>query len=236
MDAPLTPKLTSDLLRAYSDAALENAGELLAEASLLLEHGHMARAYFLAVLCIEEAGKALQAFEAQNRNLSNPAVCTKIKAGLGNHAQKINYALNMWAMNGADPRADIKVALDLIIDLKRGREPAMYSDLRADPDRVQVPREVVRPEAAADCVRLAEHSLTYARRHVIEKTPTKFTSDHDRIFTMKSGKFQELMNTEDFWWYWLSRRETGHSDFAEAVVRYQREHIETGKPFRTTSS
>ena len=72
MGSPHTPKMTADLLRAYSEAALRNADELLVEASLLRDHGHMARAYFLAVACIEEAGKALHAFDAQNRNLSDP--------------------------------------------------------------------------------------------------------------------------------------------------------------------
>ena len=97
-----TPKLTPALLRDYSTAALNNAGELLEEASLLQKAGHMARAYFLAVACIEETGKALQAFDAQNRNMSDPAVCTKLKAGMEQHAQKINYALSLWALNSAD--------------------------------------------------------------------------------------------------------------------------------------
>ena len=73
------PNLTATLLLSYSEAALRNADELLSEASLLRDHDHMARAYFLAVACIEEAGKALLAFDAQNRNLSDPAVCTKLK-------------------------------------------------------------------------------------------------------------------------------------------------------------
>jgi AbiV family abortive infection protein len=89
------PKLTTALLRSYSEAALCNADELLVEASLLRDHGHEARAYFLAVACIEEAGKALLAFDAQNRNLSDPAVCTRLKAAMESHAQKINYALSM---------------------------------------------------------------------------------------------------------------------------------------------
>ncbi len=232
MDEPYPPKLTADLLRAYSEAALRNADELLVEASLLRDHDHMARAYFLAVSCIEEAGKALQAFDAQNRNLSDPAVCTKLKTGLENHAQKINYALGRWALASSDPRAALKVALDLIMHLKRGREPSMYSDLRANPDSARTPREIVRPDAARDCVRLAESCLAQAHRHVRELTPTNFTPAQDRLFTMKSAKFQGMLNTEDFWRYFLSRMEAGHQDIAEAVTQYERDHIKTGKPFR----
>ena len=129
MRSTITSKLTAELLDAYSKAALSNAEELLKEASLLRDHDHMARAYFLAVSSIEEAGKALLAFEGQHRNLSDPAVCTRLVAGLKNHTQKINYALSMWALNGSDPRGDLQVALDLIGQLGRGRESSMYSEI-----------------------------------------------------------------------------------------------------------
>ena len=190
----------------------------------------MARAYFLAVSSIEEAGKALLAFEGQHRNLSDPAVCTRLVAGLKNHTQKINYALSMWALNGSDPRGDLQVALDLIGQLGRGRESSMYSGLLAEPDRAQLPREIVRTEAAQDCVRLAEHCLSYALRHLREKTPAEFTAVQDRLFTMKSAKFQDVLNREDFWWYFIERMESGYQDLAEAVFAYERDHIKTAKP------
>lgn len=224
--------MAAELLRSYSEAALRNADELLVEASLLCNHGHMARAYFLAVACIEEAGKGLQAFDAQNRNLSDPAVCTKLKAGMERHSQKINYALSTWALSSSDPHGALKVAVDLIIHLKHGREPSMYSDLRTDPNRVQTPREVVRAGAARNCVRLAEKCLAHAHRHVSEKAPFMFTSAQDKLFTMKSAKFQEMLNTEDFWWYFISRMEAGQQDIAEAVLGYERDHTKAGVPFR----
>lgn len=230
-----TPKLTPALLRAYSAAALQNASELLEEASLLRDNGHMARAYFLSVACIEETGKALQAFDAQNRNLSDPAVCTRLKAGMENHAQKINYALGSWAISSADQRQALEVALDLILHLKRGREPSMYSDLRTDPVRVESPSKVVRAQAARDCVRLAKDCLAFGQRHVSEKTPPDVTSAWDKVFTMKSVKFREMLSTEDFWWYFISRMEAGHKDLAEAVIAYERDHINTGVQFRPSN-
>ncbi len=113
MASPHTPKMTGELLRSYSEAALRNAAELLVEASLLRDNGHCARAYFLAVACVEEAGKALLAFDAQNRNLSDPAVRTKLKAIMESHGHKINYVLCIWAMGNPDPQKAMKVALDL---------------------------------------------------------------------------------------------------------------------------
>ena len=52
-------RFTVELLREYSVASLNNAEELIEEASLLYERNHIARAYFLAVASIEEIGKAL---------------------------------------------------------------------------------------------------------------------------------------------------------------------------------
>ncbi len=147
---------------------------------------------------------------AQNRNLSDPAVCTKLKAGMESHAQKINYALGAWALTSADQEKALKVALDLILHLKRGREPSMYSDLRVDPDRAEIPREIVRAAAARDCVRLANDCLAHARQHISEKAPPNVTQAQDKLFTMKSSKFQQMLNTEDFWWYFIRawKRET----------------------------
>ena len=233
MSSTHMPKLTATLLRSYSEAALCNADELLVEASLLYEHGHNARAYFLAVSCIEEAGKALLAFDAQNRNLSDPAVCTRLKADMESHGRKINYALGSWALSSPDQRAALKMALDLIFHLKNGREPSMYCDLRKDPDRVQTPQRVVRVKTARDCVSLARKTLIHSRRYLSENPPPMFTISQDRLFTMKFRKFQEMLQIEDFWWYYISRIEAGEQDIAEAVLGYQRDHIKTGMPFRT---
>ena len=67
-------RFSVELLREYCGAAIQNAGELIEEASLLSVNGHAARAYFLAVASIEETGKALHALDAQGRNLGDSAV------------------------------------------------------------------------------------------------------------------------------------------------------------------
>jgi AbiV family abortive infection protein len=232
MGSPHLPKLNAKLLTLYSEAALRNADELLKEAVLLRDHKHFARAYFLAVACVEEAGKALLAFDAQNRNLSDPAVCTKLKKSMESHGEKINYALMTWALSGPEQRTALTTALDLIVHVKHGREPSMYSDLRTSPNRVQTPQDVVRESAARDCVKLAANCLAYAHRHVVEKAPSIFTAGQHRVYTMKFAKFQEFLNTEDFWWYYISRIDAGQHDIAEAVLGYEREHINSGTAFR----
>jgi AbiV family abortive infection protein len=165
----------------------------------------MARAYFLAVASIEETGKGLQAFDAQKRNLSDPAVTAKLKVGMGKHAQKINYAFSAWIESSQNAREAIETAIDLMTHLRRGREPSMYSELRTDPDRAQLPRDIVRAEAARDCVSLARDCVAHAISRITDKDPPPVTRAQDRLFTMKSAQFQKILNTADFWWYYLSR-------------------------------
>jgi AbiV family abortive infection protein len=224
-------KLTPELLRLYQDGALQNATELCAEASLLLAHGHRARAYFLAVSTIEETGKALFIFDSQNRKLADPAVATRLKTNIENHSQKITYALALWAMSSSDQRKAILVAVDLISDLKRGREPSLYSDVGTGPDRILLPQDVVRETAARDSVRLATDCLTHARDHIKTKQPRPISRADDKLFTMKNSSVQKIFQTEDFWWYFLSRMEVGDRDTAQAVVHYDKNYLQKGMLF-----
>ncbi len=108
----------------------------------------------------------------------------------------------------------------------------MYTDLRANPDCVQMPRKVVRENAARDAIKLAKDALDYAHRHIIEQKPSNFTRNQDRLFTMKSSKLQELLSLEDFWRYYGVRMGAGQQDFAEAILSYERDHVQSGTTFR----
>jgi AbiV family abortive infection protein len=224
--------LTSELLQAYCEAALDNAAKLHAEASLLLAHGHHARAYFLAVASMEEVGKALMAFDGQNRKLDNPAVVSKLRSGMEDHSQKITYAFMPMILASTEQRQAIEVAVDLMINLKRGREPSMYSDLRSDPHRAQRPRDVAREKAAQDCARLAGNCLAHAVSHVRETQPQQITRAMDALFTMRDNHVKKVLNAEDFWWYYIARREAGNLDWAEAIVGYDKDHVQRGTLFK----
>ncbi|MEO5954540.1 MAG: AbiV family abortive infection protein [Nitrospiraceae bacterium] len=123
-------RFTVELLREYSAAALQNAAELLEEASLLHENGRAARAYFLAVASIEETGKALQAFDAQGRNLADSAVTAKLRRSMEDHLQKIAAAFTAMLLASQDIPKAVMPAVELMIHLKHGREPSMYTDIR----------------------------------------------------------------------------------------------------------
>lgn len=225
-------RFTVDLLCEYSAAALQNACKLLEEASLLYANGHAARAYFLAVASIEETGKALQAFDAQGRNLGDSGVTAKLRRAMEDHSQKITAAFTAMLLASSNVRDAVMPALDLMIHLKRGREPSMYTDIRYESSKVQAPAAMVRDVAAKDCVRLAGDCLTHARKHIAEKKPETRSRAEDQLFAMKSGQFQKIANTEGFWWYYISQLKSGKRDFAAAVVEYQREFVLKGKTFK----
>jgi AbiV family abortive infection protein len=181
-------KFTVELLKNYSTAALQNAAELLEEATLLSENGHAARTYFLAVASIEETGKALQAFDAQGRNLADSAVTARLRRSMEDHSQKITSAFTAILLSSPDVRKAVMPIVEVMIHLKRGREPSMYTDIRYSKSTVQMPSAMVRDVAAKDCIRLARDCLRHACKHIAEKTPEVRSGDDDQLFAMKSGQ------------------------------------------------
>lgn len=224
--------LTAALLRDYSKAALENAQALLDEAAVLLRHGHRARTYFLAVASIEETGKAFLAFDGRGRNLSDPAVETKLRRSLESHPSKINAAFAAWLMASPNVRDSVMPAIDLIIALTHGREPSMYTDIDPVTGQIQRPSNVIRDVAAKDSVRLAAKCLGYAKVHIDKDAPTSRTQAEDQLFSMKSAHLQQILNTEDFWWFYIAEMQSGKVDFAASVGAYRRDYALKDRRFR----
>jgi AbiV family abortive infection protein len=225
--------LTPEILRAYADAAIRNGAALIEEASLLEKHGHRARAYFLAIAAIEEIGKALLAFDAQARNLKDPAVVTKLRFSMTDHESKIRFAFTGFLV--ADPRKNVRPAIELMIALQRGREPAMYTDLRTDL-AIHDPASAVRDVAAQDCIRLASDCFRSAQRYMTETVPERRTIAQDQLYSMRSSHIKEIMEREDFWWYYIGRMESGEKDFSEAVLRFRKDFLLKGRRYRRPES
>ena len=234
---PKTPYLSADVLQAYCDGALRNAAELTEEATLLCKSRHFARAYFLAVASIEETGKAAMAFDARGRDLTSKAVFDRLIQSFANHSEKITSAFAPWFAAHPDKVREMAVPLaNLMVALKNGREPSMYSEIRSDNHQIQLPSAVVRPKVAEDCVRLAADCLATATAHVAEKSPTKFTAVQDRLFALKPSKYQRTVKSEDFWWFYLAELEGGRSDLAAAVISYRERFEARGVKFRSGAS
>ena len=199
---------------------------------MLYQNTHFARAYFLAVAAIEETGKAFLAFDGRGRKLTDTAISKKLKQSMEDHSTKITWAFAPWLIASPDQREIVTSLMNLMIHLKRGREPSMYTDIRPDSGQIQIPAEVVREKAARDCIRLANDCFSHTQRHIADKSPHPRTRADDQLFAMKKGQLQRIANTGDFWEYYLARFELGKPDFAEAVVGYNETYIKSHRLFK----
>ena len=228
---------SADALRQYSHAALANAAELAEEAALLATHSHFARAYFLAVACIEETGKAVLLFEACGRNLKDPAVFSRLIRAWSDHGEKITSAFVPWFFTDAATVRTIALPLaDLMTALQNGREPAMYSDIRSDNHQPQLPSQVVREVAARNCIELAEKCLAFARHHLETRTPTQYTREQDQLFSLPRTQYHRIMSNPDFWWFYLEEVEAGRADLSKAIVEYRQRYESLGKKFQASGA
>lgn len=227
--------LTSDLLRQYRDAALTNASALLEEAALLVAHGYHARAYFLSASSIEEAGKAVQAFEGLGRNLKDPAVVQRLKLQFEDHSQKVTFAFSPWLRATPNLREEVMDFVKTMVDLKFGREASMYTDINAESAIVTTPQMQVGQKTAVNCLRLAGTVLSHVRPYAQKDQPKATTRIQDAFFALKPAIFQKMTNTADFWEYYISRMEQGNMALEAAVIEYNQLYFSQGKAFNSTS-
>lgn len=224
--------LTVDLLAAYRDAAFANAESLAAEAALLLAAGHHARSYFLAVSSIEETGKAVQAADGMRRNLTDPAVRTRLQIQFENHSNKITSAFVPWMAGSTDLRSEAAAFAEIAMHVKNGREPSMYTDFSADGLRVVSPASVVRAVAAESCIRLCRDLLGRAREYIHSGQISPSTRAEDRFFALNQKTFLKMANTADFWEYYIDRIKGGNNALAPAAVSYHDKYLSKGLPYR----
>lgn len=223
--------VTEEFLVRYQNASLNNSRSLLEEATLLFEHRHNARAYFLACAAIEETGKAFQAFLARGRNLNNPAVQTKVKQSFEDHKSKIIMGISSLARGVVLDADKVKYLIDLSIHLSNGREKSMYVDA-GEGNTITIPNELVKKEVALDALRLASDCLKAAAQYVKSSQPGKFQAHHDKGFVLSGEKFQKIMSSKDFWAYFIHLiRSDKTTDIEYAVVKYHDEYYSKRKKF-----
>ena len=228
--------LTFDLISEYRDSALVNAQALLEEAALLLAHGHYARTYFLSASSIEEAGKAVQAFEGLGKNLKDPAVTQRLKLQFEDHSQKVTSAFSPWLQATPKLREEVMDFVNTMVDLKFGREASMYTDISSEKAIVTTPQMQVGEKTATHCLRLAGAVLSHVMPYAQQAQPKKTTRGQDAFFALKPSVFQKMANTGDFWEYYISRMEQGNMALEAAVTEYNRSYFSQGKNWNTASS
>jgi AbiV family abortive infection protein len=229
MENPNYYKLTIDLLNGLAKAAIANAGELIEEAKVLYAANHFARAYFLAVASIEETGKSQIAFDGQGRKIEDTSIAAKIKKHLEDHSAKITSAFVPWMNDAKDIRSEVMNAVELMVMLKNGREPSMYTDIHLDGKGIHLPSEKVRPVAARDCIRLAMKCFDTAQKKMGSGIPPKQTTrNQDLLYSMKSKEYEAILKTEDYWWYALDLMEKKRFVFEDAILEYKAVYMEKG--------
>jgi AbiV family abortive infection protein len=229
-------ELTEVLLHQYRDAALINAQALFEEAALLLAHGHFARAYFLSVSCVEEAGKAVQAFEGLGRNLKDPAVTRRLKVQFESHSQKVTSAFSPWVQSTSKIRSELMTFIRMMVDLKFGREASMYTDIHAERVMVITPQMQVREKTASDCVRLAGTVLAHVRPYAQQAQPKTTSRVQDAFFALRPSVFQKMATTADFWEYYITHMELGGKTLEAAVTEYNQQYLSKGTLFKPVPS
>ncbi|MBB4128360.1 AbiV family abortive infection protein [Xanthomonas translucens] len=214
-------ELRKQTLLKLSAASLDNATALVDEAETLLSAEHFARAYFLAVAAIEEIGKSALAFGAAGRNLADRQVLKRTWNNLLDHKSKIIAAfgpsLNLTERDNM--KEALETSLELMGSLRSGREPSMYTGVLAD-GSIQNPKDLVRPVAAGDAVRLARHCLARAKQHHKSDEPAATSSASDFFYTLTSSKIQEIMGQEDFSPFYLERIKGGNVSLEEAIYAF----------------
>jgi AbiV family abortive infection protein len=223
--------LTIELLDAYQNAALANARELLEEAQLLLSGKHHARAYFLALASIEETGKAYCAFDARGRDLNDDVVCKKVKEKLEDRSSKIVSAFRAWSTSTDSSQEMLRIGVGLVTDIKDGRERSMYVDMGEDETCLSVPRDVVRPAAATDCVKLAALCLHHTESYVGTNVPPRRTAYQDRLLNIETNTLKSMVGEADFWEYYVDQCNKGETDLYKAVVTYHDAYYQKKRRF-----
>lgn len=225
---------STELLKEYNSAALKNAESLYQEAYLLLSERHYARAYFLAVASLEETGKAALAFNALGRKLADSAVQSRLNEEFQDHGAKISAAfLAMFkGLSQTELRENFQYIIDLQVSLKFGREPSMYIGINKT-GSLHIPNNVVRPQAAADCVRLAKDCLEQTKSMVRADKPFTFTSYQDRFFALgkKAKKVWEQSDFGDFLLYVIENEGINSDTIPKCVCTYYDDYLSKDKRF-----
>jgi len=98
------------------------------------------------------------------------------------------------------------------------------------------PNEVVRPVAARDCMHIAVNYLHHTEQHIKNNTPRKTSKFEDKLYCLTTDKITKMMNTEDFWEYYIDQLKQGNNDHAMTSVKYYDEYFSKNKTFTKQSS
>jgi len=217
--------LTSTLLKGFRKAAVDNARELQYEAALLLSNNHYSRAYFLASACIEEIGKAVQAFDALGRNVRDPEVSTRVRLNFQDYSKKVAAAAFPWLLNDPNCRDEVSAFIESLIESKNASEPALFVGIEPQGMKLHAPSADVTKESAEECVQMARNIFAHASLHVLDAHQKVRTKAEDDFFVMKPSSILNVSSGADFWQYYIACMKSGDSAFEAALMDYTQKYL-----------
>ena len=217
--------LNSTLLKGFRKSAVENARELQYEAALLLANNHFSRAYFLAAACIEEVGKAVQAFDALGRNVRDPEVSTRIRLNFQDYPKKVAAAAFPWLLNDSGCRDEVTAFIDSLIESKNTSEPALFVGIEPQGMMLHTPSADISRESAGHCVQMARNIFAHASLHVMDGHHKVRTKAEDDFFVMKPSSVLNASSGADFWQYYIACMKSGDSAFEAALMDYTQKYL-----------
>jgi AbiV family abortive infection protein len=144
-------------LEKLYDACLENAESLHAEAKLLLENGHVARAFALAYTGWEEVGKAQLVADFAN----GMAAETEFEDAFRKHNLKLAYNHRRFVVNMSNvPLATIEYESSKAQSLFDERNASLYV-AKGTNDSALIPRDAISREAARESVAALRRELDH---------------------------------------------------------------------------
>ena len=145
------------------------------------------------------------------------------------HSQKITAAFTPVLLSSSDLAKEVMSVAGLMIDVRNGRQPSMYTDINYLDSKVYVPKDLVRATVAVDCLCLGRDCLAATQKYLTGKVPQVRSVADDAVFAMKPDQFQKILNTDGFWHYYIAKQEARVHDFSEVVISYQREYGGKGR-------
>lgn len=104
----------------------------------------------------------------------------------------------------------------------------MYTDFNSENSEIQKPSEIIGETAARDCVRLASDCLEFACKRVSDTEPKGSTCAEDQVFTMKNGDVRKIIESEDFWAYYIAQLKSGKVELMKAALQYRTKYLLKG--------
>jgi AbiV family abortive infection protein len=183
---PSTPLPPKELLDALAGAAVDNANRLLADASTLLAAGSAPTAHSLAVLALEEVGKAIICCGGFAGSDNTVTTRERFDQEIASHSAKLTWARNFvdvmvsMATFGAGDNSGMAASAEEYLDaLKEQRKRdnvqkmrGFYVDL-SNAGKVQLPTEITAADAE-EMISLSHWANRAVRKLFIDRTGFRF--------------------------------------------------------------